>query len=117
MKRVIVVLMCALFTFSLAYAQETKKKDKKETVTFLIDGMDCANCVKKVEKNIAFEKGVTDLKCDLPTRTAAVTYRADKTTEDKLVAAFKKIGMDAVAVKEGETPASSGETKEHKHAH
>lgn len=114
MKRVILVMFCALFAFSMAYAQDTKKKNSKETVTFVVDGMDCANCVKKIEKNIAFEKGVTDLKCDLPTRTAEVTYRSDKTTEDKLVAAFKKIGMDAKTKGEGEeTPTPSG----HGHAH
>jgi len=117
MKRVILIMMCALFTFSLTYAQETKKKDKKETVTFQVEGMDCANCVKKIEKNIAFEKGVTDLKCDLPTRTAEVTYRTDKTTEDKIVAAFKKIGMDAETVKEGSTSAPAEGSSGHGHKH
>lgn len=102
MKRVILVMMCALFTFSLAYAQDakTKKKNNKETVTFSIEGMHCDNCVKKVEKNIAFEKGITDLKCNLSAKTAEVTYRTDKTTEDEIAAAFKKIGMEATAVKE-----------------
>lgn len=100
MKRVILIMISALFTFSFTFAQDTKKKDNKETVVFQVEGMTCANCVKKVEKNIAFEKGVTDLKCDLPTYTAEVTYRTDKTTEDKIVAAFKKIGMNATAIKE-----------------
>lgn len=114
MKRVILILLCALFTFSLTYAQDTKKKDKKETVTFVLEGLDCANCVKKVEKNIAFEKGVTDLKCDLSTRTAQVTYRNDRTDETKLIAAFKKIGMEAVALKEGEAvPVPSGGGHQH----
>lgn len=116
MKRVLLILMCGLFTFSLANAQETKKKNKKETVTFQVDGMDCANCVKKVEKNIAFEKGVTDLKCDLPTRTVNVTYRTDKTTETKLVDAFKKLGMEATTAKEGEKPAAHHH-HDHDHTH
>lgn len=118
MKRIILVMFCALFAFSMAYAQESKK-NKKETVTFMVDGMDCANCVKKIEKNIAFEKGVTDLKCDLPTRTAEVTYRTDKTTEDKLVAAFKKIGMEAKAKAEGDqtSPSSGHDHSGHGHSH
>ncbi|MDR2969804.1 MAG: heavy-metal-associated domain-containing protein [Tannerellaceae bacterium] len=100
MKRVILVMMCALCAFSFTYAQDAKeKKNNKKTVTFAIEGMHCADCVKKIEKNIAFEKGVTDLKCDLPTKKAEVTYRADKTTEDKIAAAFQKIGMEATAVK------------------
>ena len=56
MIRLLAILICAVFTFSTAYAQDAKKK--KETVTFFVEGMDCANCVKKIEKNIAFEKGV-----------------------------------------------------------
>ncbi|WP_308597590.1 heavy-metal-associated domain-containing protein [uncultured Parabacteroides sp.] len=99
MSRLLIVLICAVFTFSTAYAQDAKKK--KETVTFFVEGMDCANCVKKIEKNIAFEKGVTDLKCDLNTRTAVVTYRADKTSKTKLASAFKKIGMEATLVDNG----------------
>lgn len=99
MKQLAVALICALFTFSTAFAQDAKKK--KETVTFFVEGMECANCQKKVEKNIAFEKGVTDLKTDLKTRTVEVTYKTDKTSQTKLTSAFKKIGMEAVPVDDG----------------
>ncbi len=99
MKHVLLVILCAMLVFPSAYAQD-KKKDNKETVVFAVENMHCTNCVKKVEKNIAFEKGVTDLKCDLKNKTVEVTYRADKTTEANLVSAFKKLDMDAVA-KEG----------------
>jgi len=85
-----------------AFAQDSKKKNEKETVTFVVEAMHCNNCIKKIEKNIAFEKGVTDLKCDLDTKTAEVTYRKDKTTTDKLASAFKKIGMEAVPVDSGD---------------
>ena len=66
------------------------EKKKKDSVTFFIEAMDCDHCIKKIEKNIAFEKGVTDLKCDLSTRTAIVTYKTDKTSKTRLAAAFKK---------------------------
>jgi Cu2+-exporting ATPase len=103
MKRILVIMMCAMFIISIASAQETKKK-QKETVTFFIENMECENCIKKIEKNIAFEKGVTDLKCDLPSRTVEVTYRTDKTDIKKLTVAFDKIGKKAKALKEGEKP-------------
>ena len=99
MKRLVVTLLCSLFVFSFAFAQEGKKK--KDTVTFFIEAMDCDHCVKKIEKNIAFEKGVADLKCNLTTRTATVTYSTDKTSKTRLAEAFKKIGMEAVAVDNG----------------
>jgi len=114
MKKVILITLCALFTFSLSYAQDAKK-NKKETVTFVVDGMDCANCVKKIEKNIAFEKGVTDLKCDLPTRTAEITYRTDRTDQTKIADAFKKIGMEAAPLKEGEQAPDPASHSGHAH--
>lgn len=95
-------MLCAMLALSAASAQETKKK--KETVTFFIENMDCENCIRKIEKNIAFEKGVTDLKCDLSTRTVKVTYRTDKTDVKKLIAAFDKIDKKAKALNEDEKP-------------
>ena len=80
------LLFCAVCTVSMTFAQDAKKK--KDSVTFFIEAMDCDHCIKKIEKNIAFEKGVTDLKCDLSTRTAIVTYKTDKTSKTRLAAAF-----------------------------
>ena len=94
MKRFILITLCSVFAFSIAFAQ-SDKKNEKETVTFNVKNMSCDNCVTKIEKNIAFEKGVTDLQCQLSTKTATVNYRTDKTTEKQLVAAFKKIGYEA----------------------
>ena len=100
MKRILTVMICAMFTLSLTSAQDTKKKDGKETTRFLVTNMHCDNCIKTIEKNLAFEKGVTDLKCDLKTTTVEVTYRTDRTSEEKLIAAFKKINYNAEVLKE-----------------
>ena len=107
MRRLIMLLFCAVCMVSMTFAQDAKKK--KDSVTFFI---------KKIEKNIAFEKGVTDLKCDLSTRTAIVTYKTDKTSKTRLAAAFKKIGMEAVPVDNGAgCPVPSAKKSEHTHAH
>jgi len=101
MKRILLLMICAICTFAIASAQTDKKKDTKETTKFLVTNMECENCVKTIEKNIAFEKGVTDLKCDLKTHSVEVTFNKEKTTEKKLIAAFKKIKFNAeVAPKE-----------------
>lgn len=99
MKRLVVVLISIMCACSIAFAQDKPKK-KRETITFFVEEMECQNCQKKVEKNIAFEKGVSDLRCDLSTRTAKVTYNTTKTSPEKLAAAFKKIGMEAVVAEE-----------------
>ena len=46
-------------------------------------------------KNIAFEKGVKDLVCDLDTKTVTVTYDANKTDVPTLLKAFEKIKKPA----------------------
>ncbi len=80
---------------SILYAQNKKeKKNEKETVVLDVS-MTCENCKKRIEKNIAYEKGVTDMKVDLPTKTVTVEYRKDKTSIEKLIAAFEKLGYEA----------------------
>jgi Cu2+-exporting ATPase len=96
MKKIIVILLCSVFAFATIFVfAQSVKKNEKETVTFNVKNMSCDNCVKKIEKNIAFEKGVTDLQCQLSSKTVKVTYRTDKITEEQLVAAFKKLGYEA----------------------
>ena len=113
MKKILVVLFCMFFAVSMTSAQGTKKKDNKETKKFLVESIHCENCIKNIEKNIAFEKGVTDLKCDLNTKVVEVTYRSDKTNAEKLIAAFDKINRKAVVLKDGEKP----EVKHDGHSH
>lgn len=117
MKQLLAALICVLFACSVpSIAQD--KKVVKATSTFYVEAMDCDHCIKKIEKNISYEKGVTDLKCDLSTRTAVVNYRSDKTSEVKLVAAFKKLGMDVVAVENGAgCPVSADKKSESGHKH
>jgi copper chaperone CopZ len=100
MKKILAIMICAMFTIGLASAQEAKKKSNAVTTRFFVESMECEHCVDKIKKNLSFEKGVTDLKCDLKTQTVEVTYRSDKTNEENLLAAFKKIDKPAVVVKD-----------------
>ena len=109
MKKTLILTLAALMTFSMSslYASaadmtETsaltqkqkpskKKKGEVKEVTFLVH-LHCENCVKKVQENIAFEKGVKDLKVSLEDQTVAIKYDAAKTSEDTLKAAIEKLG-------------------------
>jgi Cu2+-exporting ATPase len=94
------ILMAFFITFSInAYSEGNVKKSSKQTVLFSVP-MHCKSCQNKIEKNIAFEKGVTDLKTDLSSNTVSVTFRSDKNTVEGLIAAFKKIGFEATVVPE-----------------
>ena len=58
----------------------------------------CANCSKKVQENISFEKGVKDLKVDVPTKQVTVTFNTAKTDTTKLKKAINKLGYSAEVV-------------------
>ena len=105
MKKTIILAIAALMTVSVssAYAATTdmtaqssltdkkpaKKQKELKEVTFNVH-LHCENCMKKVQENISFEKGVKDLHVCLDDQTVSIKYDAAKTTEDKLEAAIEK---------------------------
>ena len=105
MKKTLIIIMAAVMAFSaapvqafaadadMAAEQQNKKKKKGEVkdVTFSVY-LHCENCVKKVQENIAFEKGVKGLEVSLENQTVAVKYDDAKTSEDVLKAAIEKLG-------------------------
>ncbi len=110
------VLFFALCAMPLCYAQEpvdaqtgasqpttqteqkpVVKQSNKQTVVLHCD-LHCQGCCDKIMKNIAFEKGVKDLVCDLKTKTVTVTYDTRKTDLDTLLQAFSRIGKPATVV-------------------
>ena len=80
----------------------------KQKVVLACD-LHCQGCCDKIMKNIAYEKGVKDLVCDLKSKTVTVTYDADKTDVPTLLKAFEKIGKPA-KVKETESPKETPST-------
>ena len=98
MKQLVLALICVISVLSVSAQKKAQKVSNKATVTYYISDMHCNSCIKKIEGNIAFEKGVTDLKCDLSKKTVTVTYKNDKTTEVKIKEGFKKIGFNVEAI-------------------
>ena len=130
MKKTIILAIAALMTVSLssAYAATTdmtaqssltdkkpaKKQKELKEVTFNVH-LHCENCVKKVQENISFEKGVKDLHVCLDDQTVSIKYDAAKTTEDKLEAAIEKLGYPVSGKREGGH--SHGNDHAHGHSH
>ena len=128
MKKTITLILAAMMTISMssayatvsestvseAAAQKKPKKQKAEVkdVSFLVH-LHCENCVKKVQENIAFEKGVKDLKVSLEDQTVAIKYDASKTSEATLKTAIETLGYP-VSGKAGE---AGHEHHEHSHDH
>ena len=104
MKKVIIAILTAVMAFSVTAVasshsfpaeqvfKQAKKKAEIKEVTFKAH-LHCASCVKKVQENIAYEKGVKDLKVSLADQTIAIRYDASKTSEQVLKAAIQKLGV------------------------
>lgn len=107
MKRTITIILAAMIACSASFAAfasdvtevssvtdkkpSKKKKAELKEVTFLVH-LHCESCMNKVQENIAFEKGVKDLKVSLEDQTVYVKYDAAKTSEETLKAAIEKLG-------------------------
>ena len=104
MKRFTLILLLGLSALCYAAGTATAAampsetvpvlKKKTETVVFQTT-IHCKNCVKKINDNIAFEKGVKDLKVDLEKKQVSITYDPSKTSVEKLAAAIARLGYKA----------------------
>ena len=99
MKRIILLTLAALVAISAVAGTPEKSKKTKEVkeVTFNVH-LHCANCVKKVQENISFEKGVKGLDICQGHQTVTVKYDPAKTSEATLKAAIEKLGYEVSGV-------------------
>ena len=98
-KYFVALLLLSLFTFH--FSPLSAAKADKQVVVLSCD-LHCQACCDKIMKNIAFEKGVKDIVCDLKGKTVTVTYDANKTDVPTLQKAFEKINKPAT-IKEAPT--------------
>ena len=102
MKRFFTLMLAVLLvagTASTALAQNKTEKTQAnvQEVTF-VTTIDCKNCVKKVEANLPYEKGIKDMKVTLDDQTVWIKYDANKTDKEKLAEAIRKLGYEAEEV-------------------
>ena len=106
MKKYLLIL-CTLYFVLCPFVSASAKPDKQTVV--LSCNLHCQGCCDKVMKNIAFEKGVKDLQCDLKHKTVTVTYDANKTDVETLLKAFDKIGKPATVKEDSRKPSDSSD--------
>ena len=107
MKRILLMALAALTltvpsalaeAVSFEYAAE-KPADKNVSEVVFATNMHCDKCVNKINENLAFLKGVKDLKVSLKDQTVKIKYDNRKTNEKALADAIKKLGYKAEKVK------------------
>ncbi|WP_035563926.1 heavy-metal-associated domain-containing protein [Hymenobacter sp. IS2118] len=100
MKFLLFLPFVALLSFSSAQAQTAPAAPAKSasasaaTAQFKTSAV-CDMCKTRIEKGMAYEKGVQRAVLDVPTQMLTVTYRPDKTSPASLRTAVQKIGYDA----------------------
>ena len=111
MKKTIIIILTAIAAFSVpSFAADStvssaqvfksrKAKAEIKEVTFNVK-LHCASCVKKLQENIAFEKGVKDLHICMEDQIVAIKYDASKTNEETLKNAIIKLGVPVTGVSE-----------------
>ena len=86
-------------------------KADRQTVVLSCD-LHCQGCCDKIMKNIAFEKGVKDIICDLKSKTVTVTFDAAKTDLETLLKAFERIKKPATVLDSGAQKTDQQQTKQ-----
>lgn len=94
MKKII-ILALALLTVAGASAQKAEKPAKQIVTTVFITDLDCENCAKKIYDNF-YGKGVRSVKCDVATKSVAVTYDASKNSPEALKPSFADLKVKVV---------------------
>jgi copper chaperone CopZ len=97
MKSVVTIIVVTFFINTIVSAQDTLSN--KTAIIKIKTSAVCGSCKNRIEKNLAFEKGVTNVVLDLATKIVTITYKPSKTNPDKLRIAISKIGYDADNVK------------------
>ena len=91
-KKIAVAFVMTLAATNISFAGKT------ETVKIKTSAQ-CGQCKERIEKALAFEKGVKKATLDVDTKECTVVYNPKKTNAGKLRTAISKTGYDADDVK------------------
>ncbi|PJJ59306.1 heavy-metal-associated domain-containing protein [Hymenobacter chitinivorans] len=89
-----VLLLTAQFSFAQTTAAAKTKGPATEVFQIKTSAV-CDMCKARLEKALAYEKGVQEAHLDVPSKVLTVSYRPDKTTPAALRTAVQRTGYDA----------------------
>lgn len=94
MKRIISIALLLLLLGFARNGMAQNADSKNETVEIKTSAI-CDMCKERLEKNIAFEKGVKSVELNSETKVLTITYRKGKNSKEELKKAITKLGYDA----------------------
>jgi copper chaperone CopZ len=90
LKGLIISLGIVFLYTGVTYAQDNKPVELKIKTSAV-----CGQCKDRIEKGMAYEKGIKDITLDVDSKIAIVRYNPTKTTPAVIRMAISKLGYDA----------------------
>jgi len=84
-------LLATLTMSTVVFSQEVKKTEIIKIKT----SAQCDQCKERIEKTMAYEKGVKKSNLDIETAVLTVEYSPKKTSPEKIKKAVSDVGYDA----------------------
>jgi len=88
-KHFLILILSVFFVSTHVQAQKKTEEIKIQT------SAQCEMCKTRIETAMAYEKGVSNSDLNLEDKVLTVTYKAGKTTPDKIRKALNSLGYDA----------------------
>lgn len=93
MKNITTIILIALVSL---FTTNVKAQKSKETTEIKVKtSAQCEMCKQRLEKAMAYEKGIKSSTLDVETATLTVVFKPNKTTPEKIREAISKTGYDA----------------------
>ena len=97
MKNLMTIIIITLFT--IGTNDVIAQKAKKIETIIIKTSTECGMCKTRIEKAMAYEKGIVSSNLNVEKAELTVTYKIAKTTPEKIRIAISKVGYDADDVK------------------
>ncbi|GAB4024408.1 heavy-metal-associated domain-containing protein [Spirosoma koreense] len=93
-RNLLLTALTSILLLSNSFANTTSGDDKEKEVKLKTSAI-CGMCKARIERNLAFEKGVKEADLDVKTKVVTIKYNPAKTDVAKLKANISKTGYDA----------------------
>ena len=97
LRTLFLTALTSLLLLGNSFASVSPGDDKEKEVKIKTSAI-CGMCKARIERNLAFEKGVKEADLDVKTKVVTIKYNPAKTDVSKLKANISKTGYDAEEV-------------------
>jgi P-type Cu+ transporter len=75
--------------------EKSSEREQLKRIDIPVTGMSCASCVRRVERALSKQEGVTEASVNFAAEKASVSYEPTTTSPDELIQAIQDVGYGA----------------------